>query len=58
MKSMMIKKESWTQKAASTLEQYQEKFTKDTKGTISKEMAIIRILEEYGDANKLKEDTK
>ena len=48
MKSMMIKKESWTEKAAITLEKYQEKFNKDTKGTISKEMAIIRILEDYG----------
>jgi hypothetical protein len=47
MKSLMIKKESWTEKASLMVEMYQEQFTQQTKGSISKEMAVIRILEDH-----------
>lgn len=44
---MMIRKDAWTKEASNALDKYQSQFTEKTKGVISKEMAIIRILEDY-----------
>ena len=49
MKSIMIRKESVTQKAADAIELFQKQFQETTKGTISKEMTVVSILENYFD---------
>ena len=55
MKSIMIRKESVTQKAADAIELFQKQFQETTKGTISKEMTVVSILENYFDAVRKEE---
>lgn len=50
IKSILIRKESVTQKAADAIELYQRQFQKNTKGVISKEMTVVSILENYFDS--------
>ena len=49
IKSILIRKKSVTQKAADAIELYQKEFHQNTKGTITKEMTIVSILENYFD---------
>ena len=49
MGSITVKKESISELAAKAIEKYQTQFEAETGGRISKQMAIVKILESYFD---------
>ena len=50
MGSITVKKESISELAAKAIEKYQTQFEAETGGRISKQMAIVKILENYFDS--------
>ena len=49
MGSITVKKDSISELAAKAIEKYQTQFEAETGGRISKQMAIVKILESYFD---------
>ena len=57
MGSITVKKDCKSELAAKAIEKYQTQFEAETGGRISKQMAIVKILESYASGSK-KEGSK